>query len=71
MNVEGLDSSAAAVEGSGEGGGEGGGEGRGEGRAEGSGRPQWAVNECFIGEADPSRPIDLEVSVDGGVNACM
>jgi len=25
-----------------------------------------AINECFISELDPSRPIDLEVRVDGG-----
>ena len=26
----------------------------------------WAVNECFVGESDPSRPLDLEISVDDG-----
>ena len=25
-----------------------------------------AINECFIGEADPSRPLDVELSIDGG-----
>lgn len=30
------------------------------------GSTRYALNECFIGESDPSRPLDLEVSVDGG-----
>ena len=30
------------------------------------GSVRWALNECFVGEVDPARPLDLEISVDDG-----